>query len=323
MIPSRRAEDVPSVDLSIVCVVGSGAANLAEVHRAYADVVARTGRSAEFLYVFNGPRPEAESALLASGSGPIPRRLLRMAKGFGEAAALDLGFTRAHGRFVVTIPARFQVEPEDLLAVLARLDAGAEVVVTRREPRRDPWINRIQARVFHGLTRRLSGKTFHDMTCGLRGFTREAARALDLYGDIHRFLPILAGARGFQVEEIPVRQRDEDVNLRVFRPGVYARRLIDILHIFFLTKFAKKPLRFFGLVGLTTASIGLVLTVVITLQRLIGGRALAERPLLLLGILLLALGVQVVSIGLIGEIVIFLGSRGQDIPAVEVEPDEE
>lgn len=323
MRPSRRTTDAAELDLSVVCSVSRLSRNLGEVHRAFSEIVAGTGRSAEFLYVMNGPRPEAEASLLAEAAGPFPRRIFRLAKGFGEAAALDLAFARARGAHVITIPDRFQVVPDDLVAVLARLDAGDEVVVTRREPRHDPILNRLQARVFHGLTHKLSGKRFHDMTCALRGFTREAARSLELYGDLHRFLPILAAARGFAVEEIPVRQRDEDARLRVFGPGVYARRLLDILQIFFLTKFTRKPLRFFGLIGLTIGLVGFLIAVWLTVERLFGETALAERPLLLLGVLLLVLGVQIVSIGLIGEIVIFLGSRGQDIPAVEVEPDEE
>lgn len=323
MRPSRRATDVAEIDLSIVCSVSRLSKDLGAVHRAYSEVVARTGRTAEFLYVLNGPRPEAEASLLAEPAGHFPRRVFRLAKGFGEAAALDLAFSRARGALVVTIPDRFQVEPDALVEVLARLDAGDEVVVTRREPRRDPFLNRLQARIFHALTRKLSGKRFHDMTCALRGFTREAARSLELYGDLHRFLPILAAARGFAVQEIPVRQREEDARLRVFGPGVYARRLLDILQIFFLTKFTRKPLRFFGLIGLMLGFVGLLIALWLTAERLFGQTALAERPLLLLGVLLLVLGVQIVSIGLIGEIVIFLGSRGQDAPAVEVEPDEE
>jgi dolichol-phosphate mannosyltransferase len=161
------------------------------------------------------------------------------------------------------------------------------------------------------------------MTCGLRGFTLEASRSLDLYGDIHRFIPLLAVARGFQVEEIPVRQREEDAQLRMFGPGVYFRRLLDVLHVFFLTKFARKPLRFFGLIGLVTAAAGFLITAGLSVQRLFGQTALADRPLLLLGVLLLALGIQIVSIGLIGEIVIFFGARERETPSVELEPEAE
>ncbi len=305
-------------DLSIVCVVGRLANDIGAVHRAYAEVVARSGRSAEFLYVLSGPRPDAEAALKSAEAGGDRTRVYRMAKGFGEAAGLEFAFARARGRFVITIPDRFQVEPEDLLAVLSRLEGGDEVVVTRREPRRDPYFNRLQSAVFHRLTRQLSGRPFRDMTCALRGFTHEAAQSLDLYGDLHRFLPVLAAARGFAVEEIAVRQRDEDARVRMFGPGVYARRLLDILQVFFLTKFTRKPLRFFGLIGLGIGALGFLITAGLTVQRLLGDTALTERPLLLLGVLLLVLGVQIVSIGLIGEIVIFLGSREHEVPAVEI-----
>ena len=319
MKPDMHLIEAPEFDLSVVCVVGRLANDLGAVHRAFADVVSRTGRSAEFLYVLSGPRPDAEAALREADAAGHRTRVYRMAKGFGEAAGLDFAFSRARGRFVITIPDHFQVEPEDLLPVLARLDAGDEVVVTRREPRRDPWINRVQSAVFHRLTRQMAGRRFRDMTCALRGFTNEASRSLDLYGELHRFLPIFAAARGFNVEEIPVRQREEDASARVFGPGVYARRLLDILQVFFLTKFTRKPLRFFGLIGLGVGSIGFLITAVLTAQRLFSQTSLTERPLLLLGVLLLVLGVQIVSIGLIGEIVIFLGSRDHEVPAVELD----
>jgi len=312
----------PELDLTVVCAVGRMAGDLGAIHRAFLEVVARTDKTAEFVYVLHGSRPAAVEALLRTPAGSIPRRIFQMAKGFGEAAALDLGFSRARGRLVITIPERLQVEPEDLLAVVAQLERGMDVVVTRREPRRDPWPNRFQSRVFHWLTG-ASGKRFRDMTCGLRGFTVDACRALELYGDIHRFIPVIAETRGFRVQEIPVRQRLEDAQLRVFGPGLYLRRLLDILHIFFLTKFTRKPLRFFGLVGFTTAAVGFAITAFLTFERLTGKTSLADRPLLLLGVLLLALGIQVISIGLIGEIVIFFGNKDREIPAVELEPEED
>lgn len=323
MTGTRHDEPVAEVDLSIVCVVGRLAGDMAAVHRETADVVTSLQRSAEFVYVFNGPHPEAEHALSRRDVGPIPVRVYRMAKGFGEASALDLGFSLARGKYVITIPDRFQAEPMGILRVLEALDRGYEVVVTRREPRRDPWINRLQSRIFHFFTRQLSGRRFRDMTCALRGLTREASRSLELYGDLHRFLPILAAAKGFRVEEVAVLQRDEDAQMRVFGPGVYARRLLDILHVFFLARFTRKPLRFFGLIGLAAATLGFLISGWLTVERLFGGKPLTDRPLLLLGVLLIVLGVQVASMGLIGELVIFLSAKEHQAPSVEVDRDED
>jgi glycosyltransferase involved in cell wall biosynthesis len=304
------------VDLSVVCSIGPDVADLPNVHREFLRVLGATGRSLEFIYVLD--RPQIADELLRAVDRSVPVRVFRMARGFGESAKLQYAFDRARGRYVLTIPDHFQVEPDDALGVLQALDGGHEVVVTRREPRRDAVLNRLQARVFHNLMRRLSRQQFHDLTCGLRGMSAEAARKLELYGDLYRFIPIIAATRGFRVTEIPARQRPENRALRLFGPGVYARRLLDILTVYFLTRFTKKPLRFFGLIGLSFGTLGLVITLVVTAQRLLAGQALANRPLLLLGILLIVVGVQLLSLGLLGEIITFLSTKRDAIEVSEV-----
>ena len=308
--------ETASIELSIVCPVGRTMGDLPAVHREFRAAVAALGRSAEFIYVLDGPDRRTVETVQRIEETFFPVRILRTARGFGQAATLQLAFERARGRHVLTIPDCFQADPTGIAAIVQLLDAGQDVVVTRREPRRDAWTNRLQSKVFHALVRRLSGANFRDMTCGLRGMTREAARKLDLYGDLHRFIPVLALRHGFQVVEIPVAQREEDRTLRVFGPGVYAQRLLDILNVFFLTRFLRKPLRFFGLAGMGVGFVGFVICALLAFWWIAFDTALANRPLLLLGVLLLVLGVQMASIGLIGEIVIFLSSH-KDPPEMD------
>jgi len=296
-------------EVSVICPVSRDRGDLARVHSEFADVMARSGRSAEFIYVLDGALADAEAAMGRIHEDRFPLTVLRMAKGFGEATALQVGFNRAVGRYVLTIPAWLQIRAEVVLDVLARLDAGDAFVVTRREPRNDAWFNRLQSRVFHGLVRRLVGQNFRDMTCGVRGMTLEAARRLDLYGDQHRFIPVIAVRCGYRVVEIPGAQHEENRRLRLAGPGIYIRRLLDVLNIYFLTRFTRKPLRFFGLIGCAIGMTGFLICAYLAALKLFGTAALADRPLLLLGVLLLVLGVQVTSIGLLGEIIIFLSSR--------------
>lgn len=305
-----KAEFTPRpVEISVVCPVGRDGRDLEQVHREFREALASTNRTAEFIYVLDGHWPEHEAALRKIREDRFPTRVLRMAKGFGEATALQVGFERAAGSYVLTVSAWLQIDAKVVLRVLEALDGGAEAVVTRREPRSDALFNRIQSRVFHGLIRRLVGQNFEDMTCGVRGFTREAALKLDLYGDQHRFIPVIAVRHGYHVTEIPGAQHSANKQIRLYAPGVYLRRLLDILNIYFLTQFTRKPLRFFGLVGSTIGAIGLLLTAWLAVERLAFDLPLADRPLLLLGILLIVLGVQVISIGLLGEIIIFLSAR--------------
>jgi len=304
-----------SVEISLVCPVGPDHLSLAANHREYADVLASTGRSAEFIYVVSGNQQGALDELAKIQDGRFRMRILRMARGFGEATATQLGFDRSEGKYVLTLPDRPQIEAAILLELLARLDEGDEVVVTRRWPRTDALLNRLQSRMFHSLVRRAVKQNFHDLTCGVRGFTRDAALRLDLYGDQHRFIPVIAARNGYQVTELSGPQHPGNQALRLAAPGVYARRVLDILNILFLARFTRKPLRFFGLVGLSIGLIGFVITAYLGVQRLLGFAPLADRPLLLLGVLLIVLGVQVTAIGLLGEIIIFFAAK-RDRPEV-------
>jgi len=304
-------------DLSVICPVSRDRGDLARVHSEFADAVARSGRRAEFIYILDGPLADAEQAMARIHEDRFPVTVLRMAKGFGEATALQVGFNRARGRHVVTIPAWLQIHADVVLDVLARLDDGASVVITHREPRSDAWFNRLQSRVFHGLVRRLVGQNFRDMTCGVRGMTLEAARKLDLYGDQHRFIPVIAVRCGYHVVEVAGPQHHENRKLRLSGPGIYVRRLLDVLNIYFLTRFTRKPLRFFGLIGSAIGLVGFVICAYLAAFKLFGALALSGRPLLLLGVLLIVLGVQITSIGLLGEIIIFLSARREQPEVAE------
>jgi hypothetical protein len=206
---------------------------------------------------------------------------------------------------VLTLPSYFQVQPEGIHVLLDTVVAGADMAVANRSPRVDSWLNRAQSRLFHGIIGGLSDRRFHDMACGVRVMRRTVAQALPLYGDLHRFIPALALREGYGVEEVPVAQHPNDARLRVYRPGVYFRRLLDIAAFFFLAKFTEKPLRFFGLVGSVFLGSGAVLSLVLLIQR-VEGQAIANRPALLLGVLLVALGVQLIGLGLVGEIIVHL-----------------
>jgi CTP:molybdopterin cytidylyltransferase MocA len=312
--------DPAAVDLSVVCPVGKHVFDLPTVHREFDEALSETGRSVEFVYVVDGQRTFAAASVGDLRESRFPVRVFTTARGFGEATALQYGFERARGRFILTIADRPQIDAATARDVLDRLERGHEVVVTRREPRTDAWPNRLQSRVFHALVRRLVGHDFRDLSCGLRGFTAEAARRLELYGDQHRFIPVIAARLGYRVLEIPGRQHAENTALRLRAPGLYASRLLDVLNIYFLTRFTRRPLRFFGMIGAIVGGVGFAISAWLAAERLLGFSGLAERPLLLLGVLLIVVGVQVVSIGLLAEIIIFLSARREIPQAREVYP---
>src|SRR4030067_2783797 len=183
------------------------------------------------------------------------------------------------------------------------------MVVVRRWPRSDSRLNQLQTNLFHRIVHFMAGDVVSDSGGGVRLFRREILEEINLYGDLHRFLPILAYRQGFKVREVDIRQSPKEKRLRTYPMGTYLRRLIDLLTVFFLIKFTKKPLRFFGLTGTAALVTGLAITGYLVAGRLFFGMGLSERPLFLIGILFVVLGLQIFALGLIGEIIIFTHAR--------------
>jgi hypothetical protein len=179
-----------------------------------------------------------------------------------------------------------------------------------RAPRSGNAIDRVRRAAFHGLVNFVTGARLRDLGCGARAIRRQVLEEIDLYGDQHRFLPILAMRLGFRVSEIPVRQSAQDRHGRIYRPREYMHHLLDLFSIFFLMRFTKKPLRFFGMLGAVTFGVGAVLIVYLGMDRLLFSEPLADRPALLLASLLLVLGLQIFALGLLGELIIFTHARG-------------
>jgi glycosyltransferase involved in cell wall biosynthesis len=290
--------------ISVVVPVVERADDLVAVYHAFGRELQARPQEYEFLFVFDGRfTPSPELVALARESAAV--RILRFAREFGETAALRLGIEKSRGDLVITLPAYFQVQPEGIHLLLDAISEGAEMAVANRSPRLDSWFNRMQSRAFQSIVGGASEQRFHDMACGVRVMRRSVAEALPLYGDLHRFIPALALREGFRVNEVAVPQHPGDARTRVYGPGVYVRRLLDIAAFFFLAKFTEKPLRFFGLVGALFLTAGTVLSLVLFIQR-VEGQGIANRPALLLAVLLLALGVQLIGLGLVGEIIVHL-----------------
>lgn len=295
--------------VSVVIPVTDRNDSLGDIYIAHAEILTCLAKSFEFIFVLDGGFESAKHSLEGLLEKGEPIHIISLPRHFGEATALMVGFQHAQADIIITLPAYFQTLPESLKLVVKSLNEGYDLVVTRRYPRRDPWINRWQNCVFHFIVRSLTSVTFHDMSCSLRGIRKQVVGELQLYGDLHRFLPLLAYHRGFRVIEKDVLQHPADCHSRVYPPGVYLRRFLDIMTVVFLFKFTKKPLRFFGLIGAGLFAGGFIVSIILAIQKLFGLTALANRPLLILGVLLMVLGVQTASIGLLGEMIIFTHAR--------------
>jgi hypothetical protein len=207
---------------------------------------------------------------------------------------------------LVTLPAYRQVDASALPALVRAVTEGADLAVARRWPRGDSFVNRMQSRALHLALGRLAGGKLHDVASGVRAMRPKVVEEARVYGDFMRFFPLLALREGFTVTEVESPVHPSAARARVYAPGIYVRRLIDVIGLTFLLRFTDKPLRFFGLVGGTLTGIGTLVLAVLFLQREFAGRAVADRPILLLGVLFLTLGVQAIALGLVGEMIVHL-----------------
>ncbi len=296
-------------DVSVIVTVVERPEPLDALYRDYASALDACGRSHEFIFVAHPFFHEMLEPLHALQGEGARLRVIESPRSIGETALLRRGLAEARGDLVVTVPAYRQVQPKAVCELLAAVEGGADLAVARRWPRLDSRVNRLQHLALHLTAGRLANGTLHDIACGVRAARRTVLQDIPLYGDFARFLPLLAIYNGYNVVEVASPQHANDLPRRVYRPGVYVRRLIDILGLYFLLRFTEKPLRFFGLIGAVLAGTGGIALIVMFVQRLFGD-PLGDRPLLLLAVLLTVLGVQAIALGLVGEMIVhFNASR--------------
>ena len=308
--PTRKAMVRKDVQLSVIVVLRDPAQipPVRELYYGYKEHVEATGLSHEFIFVVDGDHRALFEELLRLKEDEENLSIIKFAKWYGDATALSAGFDLAGGEVILTLPAYYQIDPSAIPRLLDALD-GYDLVAVRRWPRKDSWRGRLQTRAFHAVLKAMMGVELNDITCGVRLFRRKVIETVNIYGDQHRFLPVLVSRYGFRIREVEIPQHEQEASRRSAGAGSYVSRALDLVSIFFLVKFTKKPLRFFGSTGLIAFLAGLIFTAVLAYQRLFLEKALADRPALLLGLLLMVLGVQLFALGIVGELVIFTNAR--------------
>ncbi|MCA8951274.1 MAG: FemAB family PEP-CTERM system-associated protein [Planctomycetes bacterium] len=263
------------------------------------------GQAHEFVFVLDGPVGRVEHELRELETEHPVTVVQLQGGGLGESIALSAGVKRARGDYILNLPPYLQMQPPDVSKVIAALDAGADCVATWRVARIDPWLNQLQSRLFNLVLRLIMNTPFHDLNSGTRGFRRHVLDEVSVYGELYRFLPVLASRQGFRTVEVKVRHREEKGRAGFYGVGVYLRRLLDILAITFLARFTQRPLRFFGYLGFVATVSGSLMAAWPLYEKLFGTAGLSDRPLFVIGAILAAFGVQLIGFGLIGEIIIF------------------
>jgi glycosyltransferase involved in cell wall biosynthesis len=300
----RRAEGAA---VSVIVPVTSPSARVREVVEALSAELARLGRDHEFILVFDGVRGRAWEEAQSLARKDV--QVIGLQQSFGESVCLSAGYEKARGSILLTSPQYVQVDPAAIEPMLAAIEEGVDFVTPWRHPRVDPWLNRLQSVLFSWITRRIIHVKIRDMNCTFRAFRREVLDDLHLYGDMYRFLPALAYRQGFRVQELEVRHLREWGGMGLFGIGVYARRLLDVVGMLFLAKFTLKPLRFFGALGGALAFLGTIVCLEIGIEHLLLKGGIYNRPLFMIGFLMIVLGVQIIGFGLVGEIIIYTQAR--------------
>ena len=288
--------------ISVVVPVRDEEHTVDALHEQLADALEAGAEPWEVVFVDDGSRDGTHAALVRLHDRTDNVRVVRLRRNAGKAAALDAGFREAEGDIVVTIDGDLQDDPGEIPRLLAKLDEGFDLVTGWKTRRNDPAVRRVLSRVFNTVTGWVSGLRLHDMNCGLKAFRADVARELDLYGELHRFIPVLAHDLGFRVTEVAVNHRPREHGRSRYGMGRSLRGFLDLLTVTFMGRYRHRPLHLFGGLGVLLSAVGGAILVYLTIVKLTG-EAIGRRPLLLLGVLLVVVGIQFLSLGLLSELV--------------------
>lgn len=223
-------------------------------------------------------------------------------RNYGKSAALQIGFRAAKGKIIITMDADLQDDPEEIPYLVKKLNEGWDLVSGWKKVRHDPISKVLPSKMFNFVTSMISGIRLHDINCGLKAYKNIVAKRMLVYGEMHRYLPILAHWDGFKVTEMPVKHHPRKYGKSKFGVGRFIKGFLDLLTVMITTRYMQRPLHFFGTIGTLITLLGFLINFYLFLEWLFGKTYLSNRPLLLFGITLIIFGAQLISIGLLGEI---------------------
>jgi glycosyltransferase involved in cell wall biosynthesis len=288
--------------ISVVVPVHDEERSVALLYEELQAALEPSGEPWEAIFVDDGSLDGSFAALTRLHARAANVRVVRLRRNFGKSAALAAGFAQAQGETVITIDGDLQDDPAEIPRLLVKLEEGFDLVSGWKARRRDPWRRRVVSRIFNAVTSRVSGLRLHDMNCGLKAYRAEVVQGMALYGELHRFIPVLAHYRGFRVAELPVNHRPRAHGRSRYGLERYLRGFLDLLTVTFMGRYRHRPLHLFGGLGFVLGLLGTVILVYLTVLKAMG-HAIGQRPLLTLGVLLVVVGLQFFSLGLLSEMV--------------------
>ncbi|MFZ0887819.1 MAG: glycosyltransferase family 2 protein [Candidatus Binataceae bacterium] len=311
------------MDLSVVIPLLNERDNLRPLHDELARVLEGLGKSYEMLFIDDGSTDGSADVLREIKGGDPHVRVIRLARNSGQTAALACGLKHAAGDVVIAMDGDGQNDPSDIPRLVEKLDEGYDLVSAWRPDRwRDQWLTRrVPSIAANALISRMTSVKLHDYGCTFKAYRRELAQQLMLYGEMHRFVPAIAAELGARIAEVEVNFRVRRSGLSKYGLGRAIRTLLDLLTVLFLSGYSTRPIQVFGAIGLVIGGIGGLWAALLVFEKIVLGYELAKRPALLLSVLLMVVGVQFVSLGLIGEMIArtYHESQGKPIYVIKEE----
>jgi glycosyltransferase involved in cell wall biosynthesis len=302
-----------SPELSVVIPIRNESPNIDALFSEMTAALEGWGRSYEVIAIDDGSTDDSFSRLCRIQDRDPRWRIIRFRRNFGQTAAFAAGFKYARGRLIATSDGDLQNDPRDLQNLIRRIDEGMDIVCGWRKDRKDAWLTRrLPSAIANKLISFSTGVRLHDYGCSLKVFRAEVVKPLRLYGEMHRFLPAIASEMGVSIAEVVVNHRPRVHGVSKYGLSRTFRVVLDLLTVKFLLSYSTRPLQMFGLIGVPLGLMGFAITAYLSYQRLFGYESIANRPLLLLGVLLIFTGVQLVTMGLLAEILARTYHESQD-----------
>ncbi len=293
-------EETPTLDMSLVIPVYNEEESIGELYDRLIAAVEPITASFEIIFVDDGSTDSTYPALVALYKQDSRVRVISFRRNYGKTAALVAAFERCRGEVVVTMDGDLQDEPSEIPKLLDQL-RDYDVVSGWKKYRNDPRSKTLPSRVFNKVVSTTTGLHLHDFNCGFKAYRREVTEELVLYSEFHRFIPVLADWRGFRVTEVPVQHNPRKYGVSKFGAGRFLRGMLDFMKVLFIMRYLQRPLHLFGTGGALMFLLGLLFGLYLTIDKVVAGHSIGTRPLLTLTVLLMVMGVQLFSLGLLGE----------------------
>jgi glycosyltransferase involved in cell wall biosynthesis len=305
--PHHRSKAVSSLAgspyLSVIVPLFNEEESLRELYASIHRVVTGMKKPYEIIFVDDGSTDGSFRILSELHAKDTSVKAVRFRRNFGKSAALSVGFREARGEFVVTMDADLQDDPAEIPALLDAMGDGHDLISGWKKRRHDPISKTIPSRFFNFVTGKMTGIPIHDFNCGLKAYRREVVKDITVYGELHRYIPVLAHWAGFRVGEKVVQHHPRKYGRTKFGASRFFNGFLDLMTVLFTTRYIRRPLHLFGVWGIVSFIIGFLIDAYLSVEWMLGRTSLSNRPLFLLGFLLIIIGIQFVSIGLLGEMI--------------------